>query len=108
MLVLSRTKSIDYFNSEVIRLIKEHDSLLLINEVYPIDKKIPIASKTSYMFSDCYKIFYVDEDLITLNVVFKNSVKDKINIKPSELKDYIGEDKIRDIYTYLHEKYEKD
>lgn len=108
MLVLSRTKSIDYFNSEIIRLIKEHDSLLMINEVYPIDKKIPITSKTSYMFSDCYKIFYVDENLITLNVVFKNSIKDKINIKPSELKDYIGEDKIRDIYTYLHEKYEKD
>ena len=60
------------------------------------------------MFSDCYKIYYVDENLITLNVVFKNSIKDKINIKPSELKDYIGEDKIRDIYTYLHEKYEKD
>jgi hypothetical protein len=46
--------------------------------------------------------------MITLNVVFKNSIKDKINIKPSELKDYIGEDKIRDIYVYLHEKYEKD
>lgn len=108
MLVLSRTKSIDYFNSEIIRLIKEHDSLLMINEVYPIDKKIPILTKTSYAFSDCYKIFYVDENMITLNVVFKNSIKDKINIKPSELKDYIGEDKIRDIYVYLHEKYEKD
>jgi hypothetical protein len=107
MLVLSRTKSIDYFNSEIIRLIKEHDSLLMINEVYPIDKKIPITTNTSYMFSDCYKIYYVDENLITLNVVFKNSIKDKINIKPSELKDYIGEDKIRDIYVYLHEKYEK-
>lgn len=108
MLVLSRTKSIDYFNSEIIRLIKEHDSLLMINEVYPIDKKIPILTKTSYAFSDCYKIFYVDENMITLNVIFKNSIKDKINIKPPELKDYIGEDKIRDIYVYLHEKYEKD
>lgn len=108
MLVLSRTKGIDYFNSEIIRLIKEHDSMLLISDVYPIDKKIPIITNTSYMFSDCYKIFYVDDNLLTLNVVFKNSVKDKISIKPSELKDYIGEDKIRDIYIYLKEKYEKD
>lgn len=108
MLVLSRTKGIDYFNSEIIRLIKEHDSMLLISDIYPIDKKIPIITNTSYMFSDCYKIFYVDENLLTLNVVFKNSIKDKINIKPSELKDYIGEDKIRDIYIYLKEKYEKE
>lgn len=101
MLILSKTKTVEYFNKEVVECIKQRGCSLRLEDIYTVDKGVPILTNDSYKFSKCYSIFYVDENMLTLNVVFKNSVKDRINIKPNELIDYIGEDKIRDLFVYF-------
>lgn len=101
MLVISKTKGINYFNEQVIEQIKHRNNLLELKDVYPIDEGVNIITNNSYKFAKCYSMHYVDENTLTLNVIFKNSVKDRFNIKPEELQNYIGEDKIRDIFVYL-------